>query len=258
MAYARVEFFSQALSRTVEFQAILPELPAGGEKLQTLYLLHGAYGSSSDWIQYTRISLWAQELGLAVILPSGENSYYTDDVKGRTLYSQFVGAELVAYTRALFPLSDKREDTFICGLSMGGYGAITNGLKYCDTFGYVAGLSASLRVDEYPQAPDNPETMYLRSRGYLERTFGDLDKVAGSDKDYRSLALLAAKKQLPALYLCCGTEDDLLPHNRDFHNFLLNHHIPHTYEEGPGDHDWDFWNSYIQKVLDWLPLKQSD
>ena len=27
-----------------------------------------------------------------------------------------------------------------------------------------------------------------------------------------------------------------------------------TYEEGPGAHEWDFWNRYIKKVLDWLPL----
>lgn len=77
-------------------------------------------------------------------MPSGENRFYLDDEKSGELYGEFIGKELVEFTRKLFPLSDKREDTFIAGLSMGGYGAIRNGLKYAENFGCVIGLSAAL------------------------------------------------------------------------------------------------------------------
>lgn len=254
MAHATVEFYSQSLNRNVQFQAILPDLPDSGQKLKTLYLLHGAFGSASDWLHYTRISLWAQERSLAVILPSGENSYYVDDCTGRSLYSQFIGDELVAYTRKLFPLSRNREDTFLCGLSMGGYGALTNGFKYWHTFGWIAALSASLRLEDYAVAADGPQVPYLLAKGYVERTFGPVAQIPGSDKDYRALALAVPPDRFPKLYLCCGTEDDLLQRNRDFRDFLAANNLLFTYEEGPGGHDWEFWNNYILRVLNWLPL----
>ena len=95
----------------------------------------------------TRIQAWAEANDLAVIMPSGENRFYLDDEKSGELYGEFIGKELVEFTRKLFPLSDKREDTFIAGLSMGGYGAIRNGLKYAENFGCVIGLSAALVHD---------------------------------------------------------------------------------------------------------------
>lgn len=257
MGIATVEFRCNSLNRTTEFRAYLPDDLAPGQKLKTLYLLHGANGCNSDWLNYTRIALWARQRNLAVIMPNGENSFYVDEKEGRSFYSKYICEDLLNYTRNLFPLSDKREDTFICGLSMGGYGAVTNGLKYWQTFGYIAGLSSAFRVETYADAVDGPDVFYLASKGYLKRTFGDLSKVAGSDMDYRTLALSVPREHFPHMYLCCGTEDSLLPANRAYHKFLADHRLPVTYEEGPGGHDWDFWNTFILKILNWLPLEAS-
>lgn len=257
MGIATVEFRCNSLNRTTEFRAYIPDDLAPGQKLKTLYLLHGANGCNSDWLNYTRIALWARQRNLAVIMPNGENSFYVDEKEGRSFYSKYICEDLLNYTRNLFPLSDKREDTFICGLSMGGYGAVTNGLKYWQTFGYIAGLSSAFRVETYADAVDGSDVFYLASRGYLKRTFGDLSKVAGSDMDYRTLALSVPREHFPHMYLCCGTEDSLLPANRAYHKFLADHQLPVTYEEGPGGHDWDFWNTFILKILNWLPLEAS-
>ena len=139
MAVIQVELRSEALKRQVSFKAILPS-EAFEPSYPTLYLLHGLTDNSSAWLYNTRIRMWAEQTGLAVILPSGENSFYLDvPVKGGCYgdFGEYVGRELVAVTRKMFPLSRKREDTFIGGLSMGGYGACRNGLKYCDTFDAV-------------------------------------------------------------------------------------------------------------------------
>ena len=56
--------------------------------------------------------------------------------------------------------------------------------------------------------------------------------------------------------MACGTEDFLINENRDYHNFLLNNGVDVTYEEGPGTHDWTFWDSYMEKALNWLPLEE--
>ena len=139
---------------------------------------------------------------------------------------------------------------------MGGYGALRNGLKYADTFGYVAGLSSGLIFDKMKNA-DNSSGDYTQRRSYYEAIFGDLDKLDGSDKDYRALYLkVKAAGNAPRLYLACGTEDFLIEHNRSYRDFLQAQGADLTYEEGPGGHDFTFWNEYLGHVMDWLPLEE--
>lgn len=265
MAIIEVNFISKCLMRTVTFNAIIPVDKFGPQAenaeqkpLKTLYLLHGVFGNYTDWVNGTRIQALAEANDLAVIMPSGENHFYLDDEKSGELYGEFIGKELVEFTRKLFPLSDKREDTFIAGLSMGGYGAIRNGLKYAENFGCVIGLSAALVHDTWKDA-DNSAPIFTFRRNYYEVIFGEYDKVKGSDKDPKAL-LLKLKKEgrpVPKMYLCCGTEDDLVTVNRDFRDFLNENGVDLTYVEGPGKHDWVFWDTYIKKVLDWLPLNRT-
>lgn len=265
MAIIEVNFISKCLMRTVTFNAIIPVDKFGPQAanaeqkpLKTLYLLHGIFGNYTDWVNGTRIQAWAEANDLAVIMPSGENRFYLDDEKSGELYGEFIGKELVEFTRKLFPLSDKREDTFIAGLSMGGYGAIRNGLKYAENFGCVIGLSAALVHDTWKDA-DNSAPIFTFRRNYYEAIFGEYDKVKGSDKDPKAL-LLKLKEEgrpVPKMYLCCGTEDGLVTANRDFRDFLNENGVDLTYVEGPGKHDWVFWDTYIKKVLDWLPLDRT-
>ena len=265
MAIIEVNFISKCLMRTVTFNAIIPVDKFGPQAenaeqkpLKTLYLLHGIFGNYTDWVNGTRIQTWAEANDLAVIMPSGENHFYLDDEKSGELYGEFIGKELVEFTRKLFPLSDKREDTFIAGLSMGGYGAIRNGLKYAENFGCVIGLSAALVHDTWKDA-DNSAPIFTFRRNYYEAIFGEYDKVKGSDKDPKAL-LLKLKEEgrpVPKMYLCCGTEDGLITANRDFRDFLNENGVDLTYVEGPGKHDWVFWDTYIKKVLDWLPLNRT-
>ncbi len=265
MALAQVNFFSKSLMRTVTINVILPvdnysfegNQLTNRKEFRTLYLLHGMLGNYTDWVSGTRIQAWAQEKNLAVIMPSGDNHFYVDKSETGELYGEFIGEELVEVTRRMFHLSHKREDTFIAGLSMGGYGAIRNGLKYADTFGYIAGLSSGLILDKIPNSTDDAPAFFNR-RGYYKAIFGDFNTLFGSDMDYKYLitVLKEQNKPIPGIYLACGTEDFLIEENRDYRDFLQNAGVDFTYEEGPGGHDWMFWDTYIKKVVDWLPLNE--
>ena len=159
MALLEVNFFSKALMRPVTMNVILPadkvffeeETEEDEKPFKTLYLLHGVMGNYTDWVTGTCIKRWAEEKNLAVVMPSGANMFYMDHPEVNENYSEFIGKELVKITRRMFPLSHKKEDTFIAGLSMGGYGAIRNGLKYHDTFGYIAGLSSAMILEKWIQ-----------------------------------------------------------------------------------------------------------
>ncbi len=254
MALAEMSFFSQALMRQVHYSAIIPsEHLAGQERLPTLYLLHGITGTHSSWLMGSQIAQLAVDHRIAVIMPAGDNSFYVDQSESHQYYGEYVGHELVAESRQLFPLSAQREHTAIGGLSMGGYGAIRNGLKYHQTFGAIIALSSALITDRAVESDDNAEWVFAR-RSYLQSVFGNLALLPGSDKDPCALAaqLKQSGQAPPRIYLACGLEDPLLESNRHYRDRLEHLSIDHTYIEGPGQHDWSFWNHYIAQALVWL------
>ena len=257
MALIQMTFVSRALMRAVPVQVILPADKWNSDgtlmprkKFKTLYLLHGLWGQCTDWVTGTRIQRWAEERDLAVVMPSGDNSFYVDRPASNNFYGEFLGRELVEMTRRMFPLSQRREDTFIAGLSMGGYGAMRNGLKYSDTFSAIAALSPALHIFEGRRGAVEEEV-------FAEAIFGPMADAAGSDKNPRVLVdELAGNSDLPKIYMACGTQDDLLPASRLYRQILTQAGFDLTYFEGPGKHDWDFWDQQIKLVLDWLPLDE--
>jgi len=214
MALIQVNFISQSLMRTVPIQVILPVdkirfpgMPEREEKpFKTLYLLHGIFGNYTDWVSGTNIQRWAEEKNLAVVMPSGENGFYVDRAEEHNYYGEFIGKELVEITRKMFPLSRKREDTFIAGLSMGGYGALRNGLEYHETFGCIAGLSSAMIAEGIEKRTDDVP-FFIESRTYAESLFGNLDEMAKSDKNPAWLAKKLAKEG--------GRYSGALPHLRN-------------------------------------------
>ncbi len=262
MALIQCNFFSKSLMRTVPIQVVLPtdkmlfhEAPQPEEKpFQTLYLLHGIFGNDTDWVSGTRLQTWAQDRNLAVVMPSGDNSFYVDNPRSNAMYGTFIGKELVDFTRRSFPLSRQREDTFIGGLSMGGFGSIVNALQNPETFSAVCALSSALILGDLKTHTEYTDFL-MTNRGYYESVFGDLDQVRGGRNDYDALAEQAARTgPKPRFYMACGTEDNLIAPNREFRDHLLALGYDVTWEEGPGVHDWYFWDEYILKAMKWLPL----
>ncbi len=266
MAVFQVNFMAETLGRTVPLYVILPTdkvyfpgMPRReeGKPYKTLYLLHGVIGNYTDWLYGTRIQRWAEERDLCVVMPSGDNSMYID--QGTDLYGKFIGKELVEFTRRTFPLSHKKEDTYIGGLSMGGFGAMRNGLKYSDTFGAIISLSGAFVLDEDTLVEVKEPKFPADTMEYKKRVYGqDLRAAIDSDKNPKVLVEKLAKegKSFPEIYMAIGTEDFLLPKHEAFIKVLKDNGVKFTLEMGPGSHEWDFWDTYIKKALDWLPLEK--
>ncbi|MBR2264662.1 MAG: acetylesterase [Firmicutes bacterium] len=258
MAVLQVKLSSASLLRSVPVTVILPvdkvALPGmpyqDPRPFKTLYLLHGMFGDQEDWIQYTNIRRYAEEHDLCVVCPYGENRFYTDQPKEFARYGQFIGEELVELTRRMFPLSTKREDTWIGGLSMGGYGALRNGLKYHETFGRICSLStANLAADLEMLQEEAP--FPLMDKRFVESLMGGLDTIPQSDNSIEWLAAdLAGKKvDLPSVYLACGLSDPFLEGVRKLKDLLLQLGYRVIYDERPGGHEWDFWDAEIKEFL---------
>ena len=253
MALIQFTYVSNVLLRSVSVQVVLPvdKLSPKGEylplkKYKTLYLLNGLWGSHVDWVSGTRIQRWAEERDLAVVMPAGENSFYLDRPGFHTEYGRFIGEELVQMTRRMFPLSDKREDTFIGGLSMGGFGAMRNGLKYADTFSRIVSLSPALHL--FDGAGD-------QVCGLLGKPLEQWEEIKNSDVNPRWLVENFAGEK-PGIYLACGRQDGLFPSSELFHQVLTKSGFEHHYVADEGSHDWDYWDHHIRLALQWLPLDE--
>lgn len=261
MATLSCDYYSLARQGAQSFTVILPcdPPPMGPDVVQyangpypTIYLLHGFSGNRHDWLYRSNIELWAVTNGYAVIMPDGANRFYLDNEETEELYGAYVGQELVEMTRRMFPLSHKREDTVIAGLSMGGFGAIRNGLYYSDTFGSIIALSSALITEEVAAMQPgqrNPIAPY----GYYRHTFGDPEKLLGSDKDPKHLAKeCLADGKAPHMFVACGTEDFLWRENEGFHTYLNQIGYAHTWWAEQGIHDFDFWNRAMAAGMAWL------
>ena len=264
MSTMMVQFFSNALKRAVPMQVILPADKNNGSRYTndpdfrypTLYLLHGLFGNCTDWLNNTLIRRYAEDYNLAVVMPSGDNSFYADLPQVNSDYGRFVGEELIDITRRMFPLSHEREKTFIGGLSMGGFGALRNGLQYADTFGRIIALSSAIHMFEF--APDDPRRQMVCNE---DRVFGDIDKASSSfSNPAYCLERLAERVHqgdavFPEVFMVCGTEDGLIAANRSFSDKLFAAGVPLTYIEEPGVHEWGLWDRNIKRAIEtWLPL----
>ena len=121
----------------------------------------------------------------------------------------------------------------------------------------MCALSSALILDSMMANTEYTDFL-MTNKGYYETVFGDLSKVRGGVNDYDALAeKVAPLAEKPRFYMACGTEDGLITVNRKFRDHLQQLGFDVTYEEGPGVHDWYFWDTYILKVLEWLPLGES-
>lgn len=217
---------------------------------KTLYLLHGLYGSDDIFLANTSVQKFAEDHGMAIVIPCGENSFYVDNKKAHAYYGEYVGQELLDITRNIFPLSSKREDTFIAGFSMGGYGAIRNGLKYSQNFSKIGMVSSALITDDIVGYTSDDNV--LRSRDFYESIFGNLDELKGSDMDPK--ALVDACSDIPDIFMACGVDDFLYEKNTDFYGFLKSRNVKVDFIEAPGEHTWEFCDRYVKEFIKTLTL----
>ncbi len=167
-------------------------------------------------------------------------------------YGTFIEEEVTSVSRSLFPLSARREDTFVAGLSMGGYGAYRLALRRPDLFCAAGSFSGALNVARLGQEADE------QRKTEWQRIFGDTDRIVGSDRDLFHLvgALPQAARGQLRLYQCCGTEDFLYQDNILFRDHARRLGLNLSFSEGPGDHEWGYWDRQVRDFLDWL-LKDS-
>lgn len=260
MALMETHYYSSCLGSNITLNVFVPT-PSSNEEitdqkvrekyryekgLPVIYLLHGAYGDAFSWIRYSNIERYAQEKGIIAVMASAENSFY-QNLKSGKKYEKFFTEELPTFIQNVFPASKKREDTYIAGLSMGGYGAWYLGLSHPELYAGAASLSGAVDIAEIFNMDSSAGPFNISD------SFGDISTPEGSEYDLLYLYDKAKEKgTVPELYQAVGYDDFLYKGNLRIKAELEKRGANLTFEEGEGAHTWDFWDSYIKKVLEWI------
>ena len=258
MALIHVGFFSEALGMCTSCNVVLPQLDSADAPAKTfpvLTLLHGFGNNHTSWARNTNIEFAAEQRGLAVVMPEAHLSSYADMVHGGKFFT-YLADELPGIMRSFFPFSDKREDNFVGGCSMGGYGALKIALLRPENYAGVVSFSSG----------------HISYRGLISRkddrglspqymTFGE----TGLDEEDAMLNAQVVKVGqsgcAPRVFMTVGESDPYLLENtrqtRDLMRSLDGDPYRLVYEEHPGVHGWGYWNSQLERALDFCVGRQA-
>ena len=244
MAYFNGTVYSETLGMMTDIAVIIPD--NGMARLENgdypvVYLLHGLSDNHSAWSRRTKVDLYAEQTGFAIVMPEVQRGFYQNMAYGLP-YFTYISEELPKICHAMFRVTDDSAHTFIAGLSMGGYGAMRCALTYPERYKKAACFSAV--TDAKLFFGDNPCGM-----GQAE-CYSLVGERVEDDEDLFFLS--AQKKAFPPILQCCGFDDFLVEDNRRFHEHLTACGVDHRYEEWAGAHEWRFWDTAIEKALNFF------
>ena len=250
MALLHIDSYSHVLGCSVRLDAVVPEKERGPWK--SLLLLHGLTDDHSLWQRRSSIERYAEERNIAVIMPTTKLGFYTNALHGER-WQDFIFDELPMLCRRMLPqLSHRREDNFVAGLSMGGYGALKAALARPDLFSKAAIFSAAVDI---AALVDMPRGDFNLKENFYEDIFGPAASIPGSGNDLFAAAERLTKDR-PEIYIWCGTEDFLYDMNLRMRDHLTALGYAVRYSESPGGHHWVHWDREIKNALDWMLGKE--
>lgn len=255
--YIRATVKSKMLMRATDVHVFLPfhdGYPDTKVPFKTLYFLPGYSANAEEIATCLPMRQMSAKYGIAIVIPNGENSFYADHPERATLYGRFVEEELVEITRKLFPqLSDKREDTFIGGISMGGYGAAVHGMHGHKTFSKILMLSPAIDVEQLFEVRLEGEKVF--SGSMMESMLGGKQAYTNSFMNPRKAVadLKVAGADIPQMYMCCGMQDPLVYDACvSFKDYLAEQNVPLEYVESEGLHDIPYWDGQLEDCFAFL------
>lgn len=252
MSFINISYESRTLDKTVNINALIPQ-GRGGYK--TLYLLHGMGGDYETWITKSRLADYADNTNIAVIMISGDNKCFVDNVHGKR-YFTFLTGEIIEACTNWFGLSDKRKDRYIAGMSMGGYGAVHAALERPDIYGKVFSYSGLLDIEKRYDNPQGIDVNHIfGGRERLSDNGFDICRCLKEDK------LKTNVENYPKFYLRCGLQDKILEMSRKWSRLAVNAGLDVDYYEAAGSHDFTFWDKCIYETIEIIkgqPYKMED
>lgn len=218
MAWMHVQISSDEIRMPTSIEVLLPQAAveklAQGEKLPVLYLLHDKTGDHSEWLKKAALETYQEEVPIAIVMPSGNASYFVNLKYGKN-YQNYIRDELPAICEKLFPISDKKEEKFLAGVGMGGYGALNIALTPKCPFGVIGAFHADIDMKKHYE--ENPKKM--------EEIFGSITEYEKSANClYHAVECLpeteAENRKLPQIIMMCNQEASITEENKRLYSMI--------------------------------------
>jgi putative tributyrin esterase len=244
-----VRFYSAALRREMPYRVFLPEPIPSGQKLPVVYLLHGRGPDYHDWSVHSDVSKCAlpdqKQDGLILVMPEGGESFYLNAaLRPRERYEDYLVHDLAADVEQRFPARSDRAGKAIVGISMGGFGAVTQGLRHPESYVFAAGLSAAVDV---------PERRFRWTRIWqwwlFHKIFGPMGSAERTERDPFALLKRADPAKTPYFYLTAGKNEPLYEPGQRFAASLAEHGFAAEFHAMPGGHDWGEWQKQLPECF---------
>ncbi|MBT3279233.1 MAG: esterase family protein [Phycisphaerales bacterium] len=245
MAFGTMQFYSKQLQTMCSMNVITPR--TGDGPFPVLYLLHGLSDNHTAWSRYTTLEMQLAEMPMIVVMPDGGRGWYLDDPRpGGLAWEQYMIEDVVCFVDTTFRTIRSREGRAIAGLSMGGHGALGLAMKHPEIYSMASTHSGAVFFGHHPRPSSelhdiNAVNAFADAINASET--GDLWSISE-----RYLSQKAAELPL-SIRMDCGTEDELIDDNREFHAHLDAVGLAHDYAEYSGGHRWDYWNKHVYKTL---------
>lgn len=250
MALLTINYKSKTIGMNHQFIAILPEdvsyfnTEIEPKQLKTMLLLHGLSSDETSYMRYTSIERYANDHQIAMIMPNADHSGYSNMEFGHKYFDYVL--EVLDYAHQILPLSQKREDNFIAGHSMGGYGTIKYALTQGHRFAKASPLSSVFNAQTFIDIDWND---------FSGQAIAGVDKMTQDtelDPYYLVDQAVAESKVIPELLIMCGTEDQLYEDNKQFIAYLDAQNVSYQFEDGPGEHDYAYWDKAVKRAIEWF------
>ena len=238
-----IRFYSPAIDSGLWYRIIVPS--TRGERLPVLYLLHGANSSPVEITERSEVAQLAATEHLAVVIPDGKYSYYTNAKHKRNArWEDAITRDLMEDVRGLMfsDLAGSRTHRD-CRDFDGGHGVAKLSLKHPDLYGFTGVISGVLDITRRPASWHRWGQTFR-----IWTTFG-LRRSARRDEDV--FDLLGDSKQLPQAtwFISCGEIDPLHAAGMRFARLMRQHGMELNLITTQGGHDWQSWNAAMPQMF---------
>lgn len=233
-----LQIYSPAMHKEVPCVVIVPDrYIKTSTQYPVLYLLHGYSGNYLDWVtRVPKLTDYVDEYNMIVVCPDGgyDSWYFDSPIDSSVRYESFMTKILVPTIDSIYRTMPNRQHRAICGLSMGGHGAMYLALRHPNLYGAVASISGGVDIRPFP------------NNWNIKEVLGDFETHKENWEKNTVINLVdKLKSGTLRIALDIGTSDFFLKVNRALHKKLLRLGIKHDYKERPGGHSWDYWRNAI-------------
>ena len=208
--------------------------------MPVVYLLHGWSGNYRNWFDKVDLSTLVDQYQMIIVCPDGGYAgwYLDSPLNKESQHESYIASDVLNFIDKNYQTIANWKGRALCGLSMGGQGALRLLAKYPDKFAAAGSMSGVM------------ELAFASKRFGITQLLGDFEKFPERWKENSCLFLvekLSGKEK--GIILECGVKDRYLDGNRKVHSRLLALNIDHDYYERPGGHSWDYWKNALEYHL---------